>query len=220
MHSSSLRGTDFRIEWRGREVTHASFFSQMKDTERVGILMSQQCEGLGAIGLIMAYATAFYDRYRERGVEFFAYPDFFTFQRCTPCADYGMCDIWPSHKNVQVPDDPQRTAEAITDRGVTVLLVPDEKIRETQIAPVERESARRNIRHCFAYSCSGIVSPADLVVECGNPLLRKWALAVLDSTPTEDAVQPLRRQWSDWEQSAPLRQSFREMELREALSRI
>lgn len=48
----------------------------------------------------------------------------FTFQREAPCADYGMFDIWPYHKNVQVPPDAQQTAEAMTGRGVNVLLAP------------------------------------------------------------------------------------------------
>ncbi len=218
MHSSSLRGADFRVEWRGREIAHAAFFSQVKDTERVGIFTPQRFEGLGALTLIMAYVTAFYDRYRERRAEFFAYPDFFTFQRGAPAADYGMCDIWPPHKNVWVPEDAQRAVEAITDHGVTVLLVPDEQTRETQIAPAELESARRTVGRCFAYSGSGTVNPANLVVECVSPLLREWGLAVLDSVPAGEVAPPLRCQWSA--QPAPLRQSFRELELREALNKL
>jgi hypothetical protein len=215
VHSTSLRGADFSIRWRGREIPHAEFFAQVQDTERVGIFTPQRFEALGAIALIMAYVTAFYDRYRERGAEFFAYPDFFTFQRRAPSANYGACDIWPPHKNVWVPDGPQPTAEAITDRGVTVLLVPDQGAGEAQLAPVELESARRTIKRCFAYSGSGRVSPAELVVECGNPLLREWALGVLDSVPG-DGAEPWREQWSA-AGSAPLRQSFRELDWRDAL---
>ena len=74
----------------------------------------------------MAYVTAFYDRYRERGSDCFAYPDFFTFQHEAPCADYGMFDIWPYHKNIHVQHNAQQAAEAITGRGVNVLLVPTE----------------------------------------------------------------------------------------------
>ena len=89
----------------------------------MGVVIPRRVEGVGAITLIMAYVTAFYDRYRERVSEFFAYPDFFTFQHEAPCADYGMCDIWPRHKNVHVAGGAQLTAEAVTDRGVNVLLV-------------------------------------------------------------------------------------------------
>ncbi|NQU11582.1 hypothetical protein HQ590_12375, partial [bacterium] len=89
MHSSSLRGTDFEIRWRGQAVSHPEWFSSFRDTDRVGVVIAHRFEGIGAITLIMAYVTAFYDHYRARGSEFFAYPDFFTFQGEAPGADYG-----------------------------------------------------------------------------------------------------------------------------------
>ena len=170
--------------------------------------------------LIMAYVTAFYDRYRERGLEFYAYPDFFTFQREAPCADYCMFDIWPYHKNIHVPDDVQQTAEAITGRGVNVLLVPDNDPREVAISPVERESARRNVQQCFAYSEFGTASSSDLVIECRSELLRSYALSVLDSLPADDSVLEQRRQWEARLAGETLRQTFRELDLEDALRRL
>lgn len=80
MHSSSLRGSDFKIVWRGDAVSHANFFTKVRDTDRVGVVIPHALDGIGAITLIMAYVTAFYDRYRERGSDFYAYPDFFRFK--------------------------------------------------------------------------------------------------------------------------------------------
>lgn len=220
MHSSNLRGDDFKMTWRGEPVRHAEFFSSFRDTERVGILCPRRTEGIGAITLIISYVTAFYDRYRERGADFYAYPDFFTFQRETPCADYGMVDIWPYHKNVPVPRDAQQTAEAITDRGVNVLLVPDGKEQEVEIGRIELESARRNIRRCFAYSESGEMDSFDLSLECDSDPLREYAMAVLDSLPSGNEISELRALWSERFAGGTVRQFFREMELGEALSRI
>ena len=220
MHSSSIRGTDFKIALRGKAIQHVKFFLSVRDTDRVGIVIPRRFEALGAITLIMSYVTAFYDRYRERGSEFFAYPDFFTFQRETPCADYGMFDIWPYHKNVHVPPDAQQTVEAITGRGVTVLLVPDNDVHEAGIAPVEHESARRNIKRCFAYSETGTTASSDLVIECQSQLLRDFSLAVLDSVPADDAVQELRGQWQERMAASTLSQSFRQLDLSDALRRI
>ena len=220
MHSSSIRGTDFKIAWRGKAIQHAEFFSSIQDTDRVGIVTPHRLEGIGAITLIVSYVTAFYDRYRERGAEFFAYPDFFTFQRENPCADYGMFDIWPYYKNVHVPPDAQQTVEAITGRGVTVLLVPDNDVHEVAIEPVERESARRNIVRCFAYSETGTTASSDLVIECQSQPLRDFALAVLDSVPADDAVRELRGQWQERMVANTLSQSFRQLELSDALRRI
>jgi len=220
MHSSSLRGTDFDIAWSGEAVSHAEFFSSVRDTDRLGIVIPHRLEAIGAITLIMAYVTAFYDRYRERRAEFFAYPDFFTFQRESPCADYAMFDIWPQHKNVHVETDAQHTVEALADRGVTILLVPDGDAGETEIAPVEMESARRNVGRCFAYSATGTTAAADLTVECESDLLRDYALAVVDSLPADDASQELRAQWQQRMAVDRLRQTFRELPLDDALRRL
>ncbi|MBM3459911.1 MAG: hypothetical protein FJX77_15425, partial [Armatimonadetes bacterium] len=81
MHSSGLRGTDFDLAFQGRSVAHAEFFRDWRSTDRVGLLTPDPTEGLGAATLVLACVTAFYDRYRERKEEFFAYPDYFTFQR-------------------------------------------------------------------------------------------------------------------------------------------
>jgi len=220
MHSSTLRGTDFKIAWRGNALAHAEFFSSARETDRVGVVIPNRFEGIGAITLLMAYVTAFYDRYRERSSEFFAYPDFFTFQRQAPCADYSMCDIWPKRKNVHIAQDAQQTIESITDRGVTVLLVPDNAPSEVAIAPVDLESARRNIRRCFAYSETGTTASPNLSVECQSHLLRDFALAVLDSVPVEESVQRHRGRWLERMATDTLSQSFREVELNEALARI
>ena len=220
MHSSSIRGTDFKIAWRGKAIQHVEFFSSVRDTDRVGIVTPQRLEGSGAITRILSYVTAVYDRYRERGSEFFAYPDFFTFQRESPCADYGMFDIWPYHKNVHVPPDAQQTVEAITERGVTVLLVPDNDVHEAAIAPVEHESARRNIKRCFAYSETGTTASSDLVIECQSHPLRGFALAVLDSVPADDTVLEQRGQWQERMAASTLSQSFHQLDLSDALRRI
>ena len=220
MHSTKLRGTDFQLRYHGREITHADFFSDVGKNDRLGVLAPDRFEGAGAATLILAYVTAFYDRYRADGKEFFAYPDFFTFQRQRPVANYGRLDIWPGHKNVLVSESAGETAAAITDRGVNVLLVPDDDPCAVEIAPVELESARRNIRRCFAYSATGTTVSPDLVVECQSHLLRDYALAVIDSVPADDSVQEQRERWLAQTATDTLSQSFRELELSEALGRI
>jgi len=220
MHSSSLRGTDFKITQNGKAIPHTDLFSSFQDTDRLGIVVPGRFEGIGAMTLIMAYVTAFYDRYRDRGSEFYAYPDFFTFQREAPCADYCMFDIWPYHKNIHVPEVGQQTSEAVAGRGLNVLLVPDTDAREVEISPVERESLRRNVEQCFAYSASGTAASSDLVIECRSELLRSYALSVLDSVPADDSLLEQRRQWEARLAGETLRQTFRKLDLEDALRRI
>ena len=66
-------------------------------------------------------------------VEFFAYPDFFTFQLQQPVANYGMFDVWPHHKNVFIGGSQDERAAAITDRAVNFLLVPEDRTGEVTI---------------------------------------------------------------------------------------
>ena len=218
MHSSTLRGSDFKIDYRKRVIDHAAFFKDFQSTDRLGVICPVGLEGLGAISLIMTFVTAFYDRYRERGSEFFAYPDFFTFQRRDPCADYNMCDISPFHKNVHVAEGAQPAAEAIADRGITHLLVHDEESRDPEISRVEAESLRRNVRRCFTFSESGTTDAADLIVECESHLVGDFGLAVIDSVAQE--VDALRAQWQEQISFRILKQSFRELDLEAALRRI
>lgn len=217
MHSTSVQSGDFEIEWRGEALSHADYFADITDTDRVGVVIPGGLEGLGAATLIMGCVTAFYDRYRARGGEFFAYPDYFTFQSRQPCADYRMFDIWPGHKNVYVPADPQKMAEAITSRGITILLVPDGEERPVEIAAVELASAARTIRRCFAYGGGGETAAADLVISCESGLLREWGQTVFASLPACAAVEEARAGWEGQTAGELLRQTFRQLELTDAL---
>ena len=220
MHSSRLRGTDFSITYRGQDVSHARFFANFKYTDRVGLLAPTRFDGLGAAVLVMAYVTAFYDRYRERGVDFFAYPDFFSFQESEPVANYSMFDIWPHHKNVLIGGEQHERAASITDRAVGVLLVPEDRACEVTIEPVGMASARRNIRRCFAYSSSGWAAEADLAVSCKDPDLANWARKVIDSVPASEP-DPRREYWERTIEGGCMpEQKFREIPLDQALAAI
>ena len=220
MHSSKLRGEYFHLQWREEEVSHSDCFADFEKTARLGVVAPERVEGAGAITLIMAYVTAFYDRYRAGGEEFFAYPDFFTFQRKEPVADYGMFDIWPNHKNVFVEGGARETAAAITDRGVNVLLVPEGTRKGESYERVQIESARRNINRCFTYSPGGTVTDADLVISCEKDPLQAWALALFDSAPDDDSSRYLRRWLDGVDSGSVLQQSFAEVSLTDALERL
>ena len=220
MHSSKLRGNDFSITCNGVNVSHAQFFADFKATDRVGLLAPDRLDGLGAGILIMAYVTAFYDRYREKGDEFFAYPDFFSFQEIEPVADYGWFDISPHHKDILIGGEQDERAASITDRAVDILLVPEGRTQSVSIKPVEIESARRNIQRCFTYSPSGCATDAELVVSCDEAELGDWARKILDSVP-ESAGDLNREYWENTLRAGGLpEQKFREISLDQALAAI
>lgn len=219
MHSSFLRGSDFRITHRRQEVSHARFFHDLGVTERVGVFAPGGIDGLGACLLLLAHTTAFYDRYRATGDEFFAYPDYFTFQRRTPIASYSMLDVWPAHKDVPVADDAGATLDAILDRAINVLVVPAGTAGNAAFAPVQMASARRTIRRCYTYSATGSTEHPTLAVACGRAEPVEWARAVIDSLPPDDSA--VRIHWLHFVAGGSIpEQSFSEVPLEQALALI
>ena len=219
MHSSFLRGSDFRMTHRREEVSHAQFFGDLDATDRVGLFAPGGIDGLGAFLLLLAHVTAFYDRYRATGSEFFAYPDYYTFQRRTPAASYSMFDVWPGHKDVQVPEDAGGTLDAILDRAINVLLVPAGTAVATEFAPVQMASAQRNIRRCYAYSATGSTEHPTLAVACRRPEPAEWARTLIESLSADGS-----RARSHWlrvvEGGSIPEQSYTEVPLERALGLI
>ncbi len=171
MHSSGLRGSDFKLTRHGVAELHEEFFSGFHSATRVALLTPTGLEGLGATTLIMAYVTAFYDRCRERDISTTSYPSFFTFQKSLPCADYCMLDIWPYHRNVNYQND-QQLAVAIASREIDALLVPEGYALDLAVSRVTR---------CFEYAASGKLEQHDLRIEVAPTMLEGYAKEVIAS---------------------------------------
>ena len=210
MHSSILRGSDFRLRWRGEAVAHGAFFRDHAQTTRLGILTPDRTEGIGAATFALACVTAFYDRYRAAGGSFFAYPDFFTFQRREPMANYGSFDFWPD-KDILIADDADATAAAIAERAINVLLIPANARPARLCQPLHVESLRRNVNRCFVYHADGAMDDADLEIACEAEPLGGYVSKVLASVGAASASR------SDSE-ATEFRQSFREVPFQEMLA--
>lgn len=226
-----MRATDFELTVEGQPREHAVEFCDFPVTGRLGLVAPEGIEGAGAVVLILAYVTAFYDRYRARSENFFAYPDFFAFQERSRVVDYGMFDIWPSHKLVRVVPglhgDANETRHdamlrAVTDRGVQILLVPDQNFSQKTYQTVALASAQRCIQTCYAFDPAGQVADADLVVRCRRGAdLVEWAKHVFASVELDG---PMRRRADKWLADATgievLEQSYRRIDLDAALARL
>jgi hypothetical protein len=180
MHTSTeLSGDSFSIELDGRRATITDVLAGAGVHGRLGIVVDEPCGAVGGSLLLLAAITAFYDAQRARTDQFYIYPDYFVFHVGRPFGDHSMLDVWPSHKEVVVPDDPELILEAINDRAITWLLVPD---REPAAMPEQREacaSARDRIVAAFSYSPTGRVSDGDVRI-AGNEVTESYARAVLD----------------------------------------
>ncbi len=120
MHSSrELRSSSFEITVDGGEVRLVDLFDGFGEHDRLGVVIRRPCGGVGASALITAAITAFYDLHRARGPDFFVYPDYFLFHVGRPLGDHARLDIWPSRKEVVVPENAEQVLEAINDRAIT-----------------------------------------------------------------------------------------------------
>ncbi|MBV9003744.1 MAG: hypothetical protein JO181_03735 [Solirubrobacterales bacterium] len=182
MHTAvELSSPSFGIRVGGRPGTLSDVLPEFGEQDRVGVVVRHPCGAVGASALILAAVTAFYDVQRSRSEEFFIYPDYFLFHVGAPLGDHGMLDIWPSHKEVVVADDPEELLRAINDRGITRLLVEDRPAFDSESA-FERESlasARNRIVSALAYSPTGRVADAD-VLAAGNAVTESYVAAVLE----------------------------------------
>ena len=180
MHSSrELRSSSFEITVGDREVRLVDLLPGFGEHDRLALVIRRPCGGVGASALITATITAFYDLHRARGPDFFIYPDYFLFHVGRPLGDHARLDIWPSRKEVVVPEDPERILEAVNDHAITRLVVEDGEPGEPTFEPEALASARARIATCLVYSASGRVSDADVRI-ASNPVSEGYVDAVLD----------------------------------------
>ena len=212
MHTSDLRGADFTLVLDGKETTHGDVFGDFPVTRRVGLICPEPLDGLGAATLLLSCVTAFYDGYRATATSFFAYPDFFTFHLRSP-ASYCSFDIWPDHKNVAV--DSQTLTDDITDRGVDTLIVPDDWTGTGDLQPVQQAALNRTLKSAFAYRPCVIADDFDLTISCRRDPVATWADKAIESMVDTDRVA-----WARAADDDRLEQSFRQLTLADAVSRL
>ena len=186
MHTTAeLSSSSFSIEVDGTPAAIESVFDGFTDRDRVGVVVRAPCGAIGASTLILGAIIAYYDIWKARSDDFFIYPDYFLFHAGRLLGDHGMLDIWPSHKEVVVEDDPEQLLRAINDRGVTRLLVPDRDPVNGGSGPnFERESlasARDRIVTVLAYDATGRAAGADVRI-AGNEVTEGYVQNVIDDS--------------------------------------
>jgi hypothetical protein len=177
--STQLRSESFEIELDGRPADIHQVLPGFGSQDRVGAVVREPFGAVGASNLLLAAVTAFYDAQRARGEDFYVYPDYFLFHVGGLLGDHSMLEVWPSHKEVVVPDDSERILEAINDRGVRWLLVPEGEPKRPQLGREALASARSRIAGSFVYSPTGRVTGANVRI-AGNEVTESCVNGVLD----------------------------------------
>jgi hypothetical protein len=214
MHSShELRSSSFEIRVDGGPARLEDLFEGFHEHDRLGVVMSRPCGAVGASALITATITAFYDVQRSRGPDFFIYPDYFLFHVGGPLGDHGQLDVWPSHKEVVVPGEPELILEAINDRAITRLVVEEGEPGEPAFEREALASARARIVTCLAYSPTGRVADADVRI-AAKEVTEGYVEDVLANEPAL-----LRERGELFEDGVPV-ETYRRIGLDEALGRL
>jgi hypothetical protein len=188
----------FSLTVDGQAATLDDIFPGFHAQDRLGVVVWRPGGALGASALIMAAITGFYDIQRASGRDFFIYPDYFLFHVGQRHGDHNMLDIWPDHKEVVVPDDPELILQAINDRGITRLLVEDGAPGFADAKRHTRESAESRIQTMLAYAPCGQVQNADVSVSRSS-VTESYVSAVIEKSPmfSDEVRQDLRQERSE-----------------------
>ena len=223
MHSSTLRSEDFTIRHKEDQVKHAEFFSHVTQATRLGVYAPNGTDGVGATTLIMAYVTAFYNCYREQGGDFFAYPSYYTLQHTRPLASYTMLDIWPQHKDVWVDQNPLALLDAINNRAIDVLLVPEGSTSNPAFERPQLETARQTIKSCYLYAAGGQTTDAELEITVHSKQVLEWSTTIFNDHNRQPITQ-FASQKEAWiakiGAAEELTQTFKHITLEDALTRL
>jgi hypothetical protein len=182
VHSSrELSSASFAITIDGAPAAVADLLPGFRDSDRLGIVVRRTCGVVGASALLLAAVTAFYDVQRARGEDFFIYPDYFVFHVARKLGRHNRLDIWPPHKEVVVPDEPEEVLRAINDRGITRLVVEDGVPGEGSFARETLASARARIVTAVAYAATGRTRDADVAI-ASNDVAETYVGGVIEQS--------------------------------------
>ncbi|AJY73475.1 hypothetical protein [Paenibacillus beijingensis] len=243
MHTTTkIHSADFELSACGRPASLEHIFPGFNRLDRIGFVVRQPGGGIGASALLMAAMAKFYDFYREqlgnKPGRLRIYPEFYIFHVGDRYMDHYWMDIWPSHKEVDVADEAEQILEAINDRGITRLLVPDAAPVNT-VALYERaaaetldpssatflaetvSSAETRILSALAYSATGRTKNADIQIgSC--PEAENCVLASINSSHklTDSEREQLRTSRQFLYTDGRVTETYRRIPLSDALGML
>jgi hypothetical protein len=161
----------FAVEVDGRPATRAELLGEWGPLHRFGVVVHEPFGSVGASYLLQLAITAFYDarparRSRERPV----YPDVFAFHVGGRFGEHAFFDVYGPRKEVFVADDPALVLDAINDRGITHLAVPDRPpAAAARFHWKEPAQALDRLVAAWAYAPGGRVEGADVAIGSDSP---------------------------------------------------
>ena len=166
MHTIELLRTEmFGVRIDDVQVAADAVFPEWNSLDRLGVVIDAPLGGLGASHLIQLFITAFYETHPRRRGELKVYPEIYAFHYGRPWGAHAAFDFWPARREVMVSRDPKDLLDAINDRGITRLAVPDRAAGPLDFRPKEVDQARDRISSAFVYAENGRVADGDLTIQ-------------------------------------------------------
>lgn len=169
MHVMALLKREmFNVSIHGQPASLEDVFPNWHEHDRFGLVIDEVFGGIGATHLLQLAMTAYYDVKVSRRTTLTVYPEIYAFHIGKGHGAHAHYDFWPARREVILKTlDHREVLDAINDRGITRLAVPDRPMRDVVHRPKEEDAAFDRIASAFVYSASGRTVAADLAIS-GN----------------------------------------------------
>jgi hypothetical protein len=170
MHVIQLLASDlFEIRLAGREASRHTVFPDWTAADRFAVVIDETFGGLGATHLIQLASAMFYDVKPSRRSERKVYPEIYALHYGRGYAAHAPFDFWPARREAILPADPRILLDAINDRGITRLAIPDRPRRDIEHRPKEEDAALDRIVSAILYSPTGRIEAPDFTIRGTDP---------------------------------------------------
>jgi hypothetical protein len=166
MHVVSLLKTEmFDIAIDGRPASIAELFPDWHPHDRFGLVIDEAFGGIGATHLLQSAMMAYYDIKPSRRTTLAVYPEIYAFHIGKGHGAHAPYDFWPARREIILrTTDHREVLDAINDRGITRLAVPDRPMRDVVHRPKEEDAALDRIASAFVYSAGGRIADGDVTI--------------------------------------------------------
>lgn len=183
MHTIDLIPEIFDVEIDSHHTSLDEVFPGWGVHDRFGIVLDRPYGVVGASLLIQAAIAKFFQHRADLGLdEVPMYPEIYAFHIGGPHGDLSLYDFWPATKEVFLPADPCAALQAINDRAITRLAIPDGPLSPSSFLWPEYGSAHNRLSSCWAYSPSGQAANSDVLVGCASSAVEMNTVGTLDLT--------------------------------------
>jgi hypothetical protein len=210
MHMIHLLTSEmFQVRLGGLPSSRNAVFPNWIASDHFGIVIDEPFGGLGATHLIQMAATMFYEAKPSRRAERKVYPEIYALHYGRGFGAHAPFDFWPARREVILERDHRVLLDAINDRGITRLAIPERPKRDIEHRPKEEDAALDRIVSAFVYSPTGQLDTPDFSIRGIDPrtefnpkevlrLAREHPRQAVPGTASSASIKESDTSYFDW----------------------